>query len=56
MIKEIIGALFGIHVITVEQTLSEEAYDRMKKQVDDTWPKYLERPLLVEGGAKVTRL
>lgn len=56
MIKKIIAAIWGIHIITVEQSLSDEQYDRLKNEINENWPLYIERPLLVEGGAKVTRL
>lgn len=37
-----------IYFIKTDEILPDESYARMKKQIDETWPKHLLRPMLLE--------
>jgi hypothetical protein len=45
----------SVFVIEVDATLSAEKYDRLKLMIDENW-QHGERPLLLEGGAKLRRV
>lgn len=39
----------GVYFITTQEGLSQETFDRLKKQIDEAWPNNLPRPILLEG-------
>ena len=44
-----VESVSGAYFITTQEGLSQETFDRLKKQIDEAWPNNLPRPILLEG-------